>query len=183
MILVLAAKPRPSIDMSEIKQQEQGSAPAEPRARRHWEWFWRIVAGLMLLVIAWVVWVLYQITPRSVVTPLAYATRVRPISTPQSAGGAMPSAPEPVPEPAAADAATGRAQAALQTGAQPASADIQAAVLEQKDQTTKVEGLRFATEISTPLAEKQGTLKTQEGRPGIAPASPAATEAGGKGRP
>ena len=60
--------------MSQTKRQERAGAPAESRARKDWEWFWRIVAGLMLLVIAWVVWVLYQITPRSVVTETPLTT-------------------------------------------------------------------------------------------------------------
>jgi hypothetical protein len=44
------------------------TAPAAP-AR---EWFWRILAGLMLLMAAWVAWVAYQIMPASLVTPAAY---------------------------------------------------------------------------------------------------------------
>ena len=92
MALVLATKPGLSIDMNQTTQQEQGAVPAKPRTRRDWEWFWRIIAGLMLLVIAWVAWVLYQITPRSVVTPLAYADQVRPIGT-QPSAAAAPAAP------------------------------------------------------------------------------------------
>jgi len=88
MALVFAAKPGLSTDMNQTTQQEQVADPAKPRARRHWEWFWRVIAGLMLLIIAWVAWVLYQITPRSVVTPLAYANQIRPIVAQPPAAGA-----------------------------------------------------------------------------------------------
>jgi hypothetical protein len=167
--------------MSQTMQQEQGAAPAKPGARKDWELFWRIIAGLMLLVIAWVIWVLYQITPRSVVTPLAYANQVRPIGTQQSATGAA--APQPAPEAAAADLAMDLAQAAARSGAHQASADVQAAALEKKQEQIRGEGLRLATEISTPLAEKHKISKTQEGKPDGAPAVPAATGAAGKDQP
>lgn len=48
--------------------QPSNSAPTPP-AR---EWFWRVLAGLMLLMAAWVAWVAYQIMPASIVTPAAY---------------------------------------------------------------------------------------------------------------
>ena len=185
MILVLAAKPGLNIDMSQTTQQEQGAAPA--RGRKDWELFWRIIAGLMLLLIAWVAWVLYQITPRSVVTPLAYANQIGPIGTQQSATGAAtpaaPSAPKPAPEAAAAELAMGLAQAAARSGAHQASADVQAAAMQRKEEQIKGEGLRLATEISIPPAEKQGIPKTPEGKAGGAPAVPAETGAIGKDRP
>jgi MSHA biogenesis protein MshN len=41
-----------------------------PKAGR--EWFWRIVAGLMVLALAWVAWITYQLQPRPVATELAF---------------------------------------------------------------------------------------------------------------
>ncbi|MDH4173911.1 MAG: tetratricopeptide repeat protein [Betaproteobacteria bacterium] len=35
------------------------------------EWFWRVVAGLMLVAAAWTLWVVYQLQPRSIATELA----------------------------------------------------------------------------------------------------------------
>lgn len=153
--------------MSQTKQQERTAAAAAPRARQDWEWFWRIVAGLMLLTIGWTAWVLYQIAPRSVVTPLAYATPLRPIGVLPSSSGASavtPALPMPSPAPAEADLALDRAQAAARSGAHQASADAQAGGLERKDNQTLGQGLRLATEIATPPAEKQSILKTQEGK-------------------
>jgi hypothetical protein len=174
--------------MSKTKQKEQGAAPAG--ARKDWELFWRVIAGLVLLVIVWVVWVLYQITPRSVVTPLAYANQTRPIGAQPSAAGAGAPAPalaapatHPASAPAAGELAIDLAQAAARSGAHQASADVQAAALEQKETQVKGEGLRLATEIAAPPEEHQSMPKTEEAKPGDAPAVPAAAGAAGKDRP
>lgn len=172
---------------------KKSATPAEPRARKDWELFWRIIAGLMLIIIAWIAWVLYQITPRSVVTPLAHESRVKTIGLHPGASGAAapaapaeavaPSAPQPAPEAATADPAMDLAQTAARSGAHQSSADVQAAALEKKQEQIKGEGLRLATEISTPLAEKHRIPKTPEGEPDGAPAVPAAIGAAGKDRP
>jgi hypothetical protein len=162
--------------------QEQGGAPAKP-VRRDWELFWRIVAGLMLLVIGWMVWVLYQISPRSVVTPLAYATQVRPIGTQAPASAAPAVAVDTAAKPTEADQAMEAAQAAARAGAHQASADGQAAAGENKPQAIGAQGLKLATEISTPLAQKPANPKTQEGRTAGAPASTTGAAAAGKNRP
>lgn len=177
--------------MNQTKQQEQGAAPTKPKARKDWELFWRIIAGLMLLVIAWVVWVLYQITPRSVVTPLAYASQIKPIDTQPAAAvsaGIAPSAPQPVLEPTAAERAMALAQEAARSGVHQASADIQAAAMDDKaaalkPEPAKGEGLRLATEIAVPPAGKPGIPAKQEGRPEGASAVPAASGAAAKDRP
>ena len=49
---------------------------------RHREWFWRVVTLLLLVSVAWVGWIAYQILPRPLVTDLAFRAadeaRVRP---------------------------------------------------------------------------------------------------------
>jgi len=164
-----------SIQMSQTNQQEQRLAPAKPGARRDLELFWRIIAGLMLIVIAWVVWVIYQIAPRSVATPLAYEAGAKSMgklqtATGASAPGALPPTPTsaihatapglpPAPaEPAAADLAMDSAQAALRAGAHQSSADVQAAAVEAGRQSVRepervmMDGLRLSTEIASPPA-------------------------------
>jgi hypothetical protein len=168
--------------MSQTKQQ--AGAAGTPKPRKDWELFWRIIAGLMVLVIAWVLWVLYQITPRSVVTPLAYATPIRSIGMHQAAtGAAAPTSPQSAiasaaPPPAAvtteADEAMDRAQAAARAGAHQASADVRASSPEQTGQPIQGVGLRLATEISTPAADKPSAVKPPGGRSGGAPAPDAA---------
>ncbi|MDP2640650.1 MAG: hypothetical protein Q8Q16_08290, partial [Betaproteobacteria bacterium] len=125
MTLVLAAKPGLSMEMSQTKQEEQDAAPVKPTARKRWELFWRIIAGLMLLVIVWIVWVLYQITPRSVVTPLVYESQVKPIGTQRSAtSGAAAGASRP---PAAAPPGAHQAAAAASPVREPTPAAAAAA--------------------------------------------------------
>jgi hypothetical protein len=182
MTLVLAAKSGLNIEMSQTNQQEHGAAPTKPRVRKDWELFWRIIAGLMVIIIGWIVWVLYQITPRSVVTPLVYESQVKPLGTQQSATGAVsavvslqpaaatPAAqegaaalpvPQPAPEAAAAALAMDQAQSGARSGAHQASADVQAAALEKREeQLQRLEqlergGLKLSPEITTPLVERK----------------------------
>lgn len=155
--------------MSQTKQQERGVATAEPRVRKDWELFWRIIAGLILLVIAWVAWVAYQIMPRSVVTPLAYATQVKPIGI------------KPAGTSAEAPAATAPPAASVTPAAPPPAADAaapaQAAAADNKEELNRREGLRLATEITLPPAESMGT------EAGGAAAVPAPAGAAAKARP
>lgn len=189
MTSVLAAKPGLCIDMSQTNQQEQGSAPARPRrVRKDLELFWRIIAGLMVIIIGWIIWVMYQITPRSVVTPLVYEYQVKRVNTQQSATGAAgtiasPQSPAPAPaaqpgatavavpqaspEAAAATLAMDQAQAGARTGAHQSSADVQAAALEKREEQLKREEqfrrerLKLSTEITTPLVERKRIPKKQ----------------------
>ena len=163
-----------ALTMSQTKHQEQGTEAAAPRVRKDWELFWRIIAGLILLVIAWVAWVAYQIMPRSVVTPLAYATQVKPISMQNSESGvAAPPVPAASVVPSAPPSPTETA----------ADAPVPAAAVETKALSVSGEGLRLATEISIPPAGKQEAATTQEGKPGSAPVVPAGAGAAGKTRP
>ena len=212
MTLVLAAKPGLCIDMSQTKQQEQVAASTEPRERKgkESEWFWRMIAGLMVIIIGWMLWVMYQITPRSVVTPLAFVFQAKPGAMRQPATGAASAvgslspaaAPlvaqggaaalavaQPAPDAAAAALAMDQAQAGARTGAHQSSADVQAAALEKRneqlkrDEQFKREGLKLSTEITTPLLEKKSNRKKHEGTPDGAPPAPAASDSAGKVRP
>ena len=165
--------------MSQTTQPQQGTAPAEPRPRKDWELFWRIIAGLMLLIIGWIAWVLYQITPRSVVTPLVYEAQAKRSGAPQADAGAAAPSPQPSPaKPVAQDVAAGlpvpqaapevaaaallmdQAQAAARSGAHQASADVQAGALEksreqlERAQPIERDGLKLSPEITTPLTGK-----------------------------
>ena len=75
-------------------------------ARGGHEWFWRIVAVLVLISLAWVAWVAYQLQPRSIVTPLALKlSQPQPVE-PKPAAAPAPEpvveAPKPEPVPVAA---------------------------------------------------------------------------------
>ncbi len=174
MTLVLAAKPGLSIDMSQTKQQPQGAAPVKAKPRKDWELFWRIIAGLMIVVIAWIIWVLYQITPRSVVTPLVYESQAKRSGTQPSEAGAAtaspqlapaksagqpaagaPSVPQPTPDATAAALLMDQAQAELRAGAHQPSADVRAAAAEHRIDPVRGERLKLSTEITTPMVEKK----------------------------
>lgn len=162
--------------MSQTKQQQPGAAPAEAKPRKDWELFWRIIAVLMIAIIGWVIWVLYQITPRSVVTPLVYESQIKRIGAQPTDAGAStqptPAATQPSPELAAAALRMDEEQAAMRAGAHQGSADVQAAALEGRVEPVRGEKLKLSTEITTPLAERQSTPEPA-GAAG-APASPAA---------
>lgn len=180
--------------MSNSSGQEPGTPPAKRGA--HWELFWRIIATLMLITIGWIGWVLYQITPRSVVTPLVFesqakagaatGTRMSPaVATQPVAAAAAPDAsaakapPQTVPDTVAAMRAMEEVQVALRAGAHQSSADIQAAALPKAGEAVLGEKLKLSTEITTPLADR---IPKKEGNSGAAPPA-AAADLAGKARP
>lgn len=170
--------------MSQAKQAH--AAPVQAKPRKDWELFWRIIAGLMLIVIGWVVWVLYQISPRSVVTPLVYEVQAGRSGTQPAEPGAAAAKPAaqqeagahaataPAPEAAAALLRMEQAQAGLRAGAHQSSADVQAAAPEPQFEPIRGERLKLSTEITTPLVERPPIPQPPEARPEGAPAVPAA---------
>src|SRR5690242_12525005 len=76
---------------------------AEPRGR---EWFWRVLAFLLVIAIGWVAWVAYQIWPRPVVTELAYQSAAQAKARPATLVAPAPPAPETAPAPAPVAAVT-----------------------------------------------------------------------------
>jgi MSHA biogenesis protein MshN len=105
-------------------------------ARSSSEWFWRTVAGLMLVAAAWTLWVVYQLQPRSIATELAERaaenSRRRAISAPAPKKSAPLAALASAPAPAEAAAA------------KPAPEKLVA----------PIEMLRLALTIDTPLAPR-----------------------------
>ena len=79
--------------------QQQGTSESAPR-RSDWEWFWRFLAVVMAISVAWVIWIASQIGPRPLATPAAYEAAAQAKS--RSAKGRISPAPAPAPEPAPA---------------------------------------------------------------------------------
>lgn len=83
-----------------------GQVRAVLRSPGRHEWFWRLVAALLLVSVAWVLWVTYQVRPRpALATQLAFAAaeeaKRRPLeSLPEVAK--LPALPEPQPQQVAA---------------------------------------------------------------------------------
>jgi MSHA biogenesis protein MshN len=149
----------------------QVRAVAAP-GRASGEWFWRVVAMLMLFAAAWTVWVIYQLQPRSVATELAQRA---------AEGTRRRAPPAPVAVPAAAPAPSA-AQPPTQPPAPPtADASVAPAVPTQKPAPEKlaapIEMLRLALTIDTPLAPRPATAaaKPAAGAPAkLTPSEPAA---------
>jgi MSHA biogenesis protein MshN len=131
-------------------ESERGPQAVKPvrSARTGHDWFWRVTAVLVLVSVAWVGWVAYQLQPRTLVTPLALraappAPKAAIIPAPQPELVAKP-APEPEPEPVAA---------APEPATQPS------------------ETFKLARTIETPIAEPKPKAKA----PAAAAPKPAAT--------
>jgi MSHA biogenesis protein MshN len=100
--------------------------PISPSGKFGSEVFWRVLAFFMVLLVGWVLWVVWQLTPRSVVTPLALEL-----------GGAR--RPAPTPPPAAASETAQQAAAVSPAAGAEAGGPAVAA---------RVDTLRLSTELS-----------------------------------
>lgn len=154
------------LDRRHARAAPQGQVPhpevrAVHVARSGQEWFWRVVAALMLVAAVWTLWVVYQLQPRSVATELAYRAaensrrRAAAAPAPAPAIGASPAAAAPPAPPVAAPAA-------------PASAVV-AAVPAPEKLAAPIEALRLALTIDTPLAPRSAQSR-QSAPAGIAAA-------------
>jgi hypothetical protein len=61
------------------------------------EWFWRFLAGVMLVIVGWVVWIAIQISPPDLILPAAFEAAAQGRAT-RNSGGAIGGVP---PQPAA----------------------------------------------------------------------------------
>ncbi len=105
------------------------------------EWFWRIVAGLMLAA-AWTLWVVYQLQPRPITTELA--ERAAEDSRRRASAAPAPQGPPATATRVAAPAAGTQAVPVEAVAAKPAPAKLAA----------PIEMLRLALAIDTPLAPR-----------------------------
>jgi len=105
------------------------------------EWFWRVVAALILITLGWVAWVAWQVTPRHSVTELALQSANRPV--PAATPVAPPAVPVPVP------------------GAPPPGRQA-------KPEPDRPDTLKLALEIVTPIRERGA--RAPAGVPAPAPA-------------
>jgi len=110
------------------------------------EWFWRIVAALMLLAAIWTLWVVYQLQPRSLATELAYRAVE---SSPRGATAAMSAPASPASIAISTPTAAGTAPVAP-----PPAASREATPPAQpapERLATPIETLRLALTIDTPI--------------------------------
>lgn len=119
------------------------------------EWFWRFLALVMLVVVAWVVWIAYQLNPTPLATPAAFeaAARARAAqSSPAPAAAASLSIPTAEGSPAAAEAGSS------QPTASPASASVsQPVTAAAKEAPVQVEKLKLSDTLTTPPQDAKAT--------------------------
>jgi MSHA biogenesis protein MshN len=135
------------------------------RPRGH-EWFWRVLALLVLISVAWVGWVAYQLQPRLLVTPLAmmaYENR----GSGRIAVEKAPAIPAPIPVAAAAEAPAFPPAPAPTNAVEPEAT---------KAVQSRPETFKLARSIETPIPEaKSRPTKGEAKKPAaqaLAPAEP-----------
>ncbi len=109
------------------------------------EWFWRVVALLIVVTIAWIAWVAWQITPRGAVTELALQSVKRPVPAAPAAA--------PVAAPVAASVATAPPATVPPAVSAPAALPAPQTAA-AKAEPYRPEMLKLALEIITPLKER-----------------------------
>lgn len=132
------------LDRRHARGAPQGQKPhPEVRAvsavRSGPEWFWRVIAALMLVAAVWTLWVVYQLQPWSVATELAF--RAAENSRRHTVSAPPPAAPTIV------------AQAETQAVAAPVT-PVLAAAPAPENLAAPIELLRLALSIDTPLAPR-----------------------------
>jgi len=132
--------------------------------RKDWKRIvWEVGAGLAIGA-GWSAWVLYQISPRPIVTELVYQLQAK-----RPPGLRSPAGPQPAPGPAA-PAPPAPAQA-LPAQAPPAVAMTAPAPAALGTQAPGVDTLKLATEIATPFKERSLAAKLGTERAAAAPAA------------
>lgn len=101
------------------------------------EWFWRFLAGVMLVIVGWVVWIAIQISPPDLILPAAFEAAAQGRAT-RNSGGVIGGAVQPGPPPVAE--ASAPAMPMLQ------SPEFQPPV--------NLEKLRMAESIETPIFDR-----------------------------
>lgn len=137
------------------------------------EWFWRVLAALILLALGWVGWVIWQLSPHSVVNE--GALNKLPSRSPVT--GMQSGAPTPLPSPAAATAE----ETALSQLAMPPLATPMGAALAETPEPAR---MKLATELASRKAaeSKAGKAGAAERPRGNAPATVPSSEAAGPAR-
>ncbi len=122
-----------------------------PARRAGREWFWRIVAVLMLAAVGWVGWIAYQLQPRPLATDLAYEAAEQAKQKKQAA------TTRPIEKPAAAPEKPAAEKPAVQAKAPAVPSEV----------------FKLALSIDTPIAEKADRVTPKPAAPAAKPAAAA----------
>lgn len=163
-----------------------GKAPTQqlrpvPGRKRWQRIMWEVIAGLVVGG-GWAVWVAYQLSPRSVVTDMAFQSQARRLQAaaapqaPAAAPAAMPPVTPASPVPSQVVAPQGPPAAAM-----PIPAPAVSAPAPKRDEPVKPDMLKLATEIANPVNVKDVGAKPRAERKSAVVDAPAA-KAGQKGK-
>lgn len=146
------------------------------QARKAWQRImWEVIAGLVIGV-GWSLWVMYQISPRSVVTDLAFQSQAKRAQA--AASVQTPAVAPPSVAPAPAVPAQAAAPQVPSAPAMPAPAPtVPAPAAPGNAEPVKLDALKLATEIATPFGEKGVGAKARAERKSAVEAAPAAKAA------
>jgi hypothetical protein len=115
----------------------QTPGPKQDSSTQVGEWFWRFLAGVMLVIVGWVVWIAIQISPPDLILPAAFEAAAQGRATRNSGGAIGGVAPQP-----AAPAAEAPAVVAPAPPPPPAEPPV------------NLDKLKFAESIETPIFER-----------------------------
>jgi len=164
--------------LQDLDRRNASGTEAEPQPRqvkavsaerRGHEWFWRITAVLVLISVAWVGWVAYQLQPRTIATEQALKSAAQPRSGPIVAAQPQPAPAPPVAAPAPAPAPAPPAPVATPA---PALAPTQQAKAQAAKPAAPSETFKLARAIETPIRPQ--TPRPQAIKPEPKTAPPAA---------
>ncbi len=113
----------------------QTPGPKQDSPTQVGEWFWRFLAGVMVLIVGWVIWIAIQISPPALILPAAFEAAAQARASRNSGGaigGTAPVAPAPEVE----------APAAVVVPPPPAEPPV------------NVDKLKIAESIETPIFER-----------------------------
>jgi MSHA biogenesis protein MshN len=109
------------------------------------EWFWYVMAILMLFAVAWVIWLAWQLNPRPVVTDLALQTP-HAVAPAPAAKAVAPANPK-----SSVDAQTAAHLAAAAPAPAPSQDKPAAVAAAAAADSARIDMLKLATELATPV--------------------------------
>ncbi len=133
------------------------SVPARKLAS---DFFWRAMAMLMLFAIAWVAWLVWQLSPRPVVTEIVLQSFQEKVSPAKAAASPPALSAAPGPRPAAAASPASKPAPTAVAKARPAA----------QTRRANVDMLRLASELTTPIPKRSARLSRSA--PKKAPSAP-----------
>jgi MSHA biogenesis protein MshN len=144
-----------------------------PERRLASDFFWRSTAMLMLFAIGWVAWLVWQLTPRPVVTEFFLQTSQKKVSPSKAAAAPSAGPAAPGPRPAATASPAVKPAPVAKALAAPPTQRVNA----PPTQRVNVDMLRLATELTTPIPKRSARPSSPRSAPKKAASAPQSASA------